>query len=140
MQADEIVITATPELANLRNAKNLLDMLKQLRPNDAPPKLILNQVGMPKRPEITPDDFAEPLGISPMAVIPFEPQLFGNAANNGRMIGEMDAKNPVVGHHERDRACADRPRRAEGQEEAGPRAACSAGSGGRRSRRIGGNG
>ena len=27
-----------------------------------------------------------------MAVIPFDPQLFGNASNNGRMLGEMDAK------------------------------------------------
>ena len=33
--------------------------MKQARPNDAPPKLILNQVGVPKRPEIKPDDFAE---------------------------------------------------------------------------------
>jgi pilus assembly protein CpaE len=95
-RADEIVITATPELANLRNTKNLVDMLKRLRPNDAPPKLILNQVGVPKRPEISVQDFAEPLGIMPMAVVPFEPLLFGNAANNGRMLGEMDAKNPVV--------------------------------------------
>jgi len=96
MQADEIVITATPELANLRNTKNLIDMLAKLRPNDAPPKLILNQVGVPKRPEISVSDFAEPLGVTPMAVIPFEPLLFGNAANNGRMLGEMDAKNPIV--------------------------------------------
>ncbi len=96
-QADEIVITATPELANLRNAKNLVDMLKKLRPNDALPKLVINQAGVPKRPEITPADFAEPLGITPMAVIPFDPLLFGNASNNGRMLGEMDAKNPIVG-------------------------------------------
>lgn len=96
MKADDIVITATPELANLRNAKNLIDMLNKLRPNDAPPKLIINQAGVAKRPEISPDDFAEPLGITPMAVIPFEPQLFGNAANNGRMLGEMDARSPIV--------------------------------------------
>ena len=96
MRADEIVITATPELANLRNAKNLIDMLKKLRPNDGPPKLVINQVGIAKRPEISPEDFAEPLGVTPMAVIPFEPQLFGNAANNGRMLGEMDAKSPIV--------------------------------------------
>jgi pilus assembly protein CpaE len=95
-QADEIVITATPELANLRNAKNLVDTLKKLRPNDAPPHLILNQAGIPKRPEISPKEFAEPLGLTPLAVIPFEPQLFGNAANNGRMLGEMDAKHAVV--------------------------------------------
>jgi pilus assembly protein CpaE len=96
MKADEIVITATPELANLRNTKNLVDMMKRLRPNDPPPKLVINQAGIPKRPEISASDFAEPLGISPMAVIPFDPLLFGNAANNGRMLGEMDAKNPVV--------------------------------------------
>lgn len=97
IKADEIVITATPELANLRNTKNMVDMLKRLRPNDTPPKLIINQAGVPKRPEIAASDFSEPLGITPMAVINFEPLLFGNAANNGRMLGEMDAKNPVVG-------------------------------------------
>jgi pilus assembly protein CpaE len=96
IQADEIVITATPELANLRNAKNLLDTLKKVRPNDVPPKLILNQTGIPKRPEISAVDFADPLGIEPMALIPFDPQLFGNASNNGRMLGEMDAQHPVV--------------------------------------------
>ncbi len=95
-KADEIVITATPELANLRNAKNMVDMLKRLRPNDAPPKLVINQMGIPKRPEISPSDFAEPLGITPMATIPFDPLLFGNAANNGRMLGEMDAGHAIV--------------------------------------------
>lgn len=96
MKADEIVITATPELANLRNTKNLVDMLKRLRPNDAPPKLIINQGGVPKRPEISVSDFSEPLGITPMAMIPFDPALFGNATNNGRMLGEMDAAHSVV--------------------------------------------
>lgn len=95
-QADEIVITAVPDLANLRNAKNLVDMLKKMRPNDAPPKLILNQAGVLKRPEISAADFAGPLGLSPMAVIPFDAQLFGNASNNGRMLGEMDAKHAAV--------------------------------------------
>lgn len=95
-RADEVVIVASPELANLRNTKNLLDTLKQLRPNDAPPRLILNQVGIPKRPEIAPLDFCGPLGIKPIATIAFEPALFGNAANNGRMLGETDAANPVV--------------------------------------------
>jgi pilus assembly protein CpaE len=95
-QADEIVITATPELANLRNTKNLMDTLKKLRPNDSPPKLVLNMAGVPKRPEISADDFAEPLDVTPMAVIPFEPALFGNSANNGRMLGEMEPQNAIV--------------------------------------------
>jgi len=96
IHADEIVITATPELANLRNTKNLVDTLRKLRPNDPPPRLVINQAGIPKRPEIAIADFSEPLGIEPMAVIPFEPQLFGSAANNGRMLGEMDAQNAIV--------------------------------------------
>ncbi len=96
VQADEIVITATPELANLRNTKNLVDMLRKARPSDAPPKLILNQTGIPKRTEISVRDFCDPLGIEPISVIPFDPHLFGNASNNGRMLGEMDAKNPIA--------------------------------------------
>lgn len=96
MQADEIVVTATPELANLRNTKNLVDTLRRLRPNDPPPRLVINQAGVPKRPEISIEDFAEPLGLEPLAVIPFEPQLFGSAANNGRMLGEMDGQHAIV--------------------------------------------
>ncbi len=96
MQADEVVITASPELANLRNTKNLVDTLRTLRPNDAAPKLILNQAGMRKRPEISPSDFAEPLDLTPLAVIPFDPQFFGTASNNGRMLGEMDPKHATV--------------------------------------------
>lgn len=95
-EADEVIITATPELANLRNAKNLVDTLKKARPNDSPPRLILNQVGVPKRPEISVDDFVDPLEIDPLAVIPFDPLLFGNAANNGRMISELEPGHAVA--------------------------------------------
>jgi pilus assembly protein CpaE len=87
--ADEVVITAVPDLANLRNAKSIVDILKQARPNDAPPKLILNQVGVPKRPEIKPDDFAGALQLLPIATIPFDPLLFGTASNNGQMIAKL---------------------------------------------------
>ncbi|MDB5523629.1 MAG: cpaE3 [Rhizobium sp.] len=93
---DEVVICAAPDLANLRNAKNMFDQLRKLRPNDKGPHLILNQVGLPKRPEILPNDFCEPLEIQPTAIIPFDTQLFGAAANSGRMIGEMDGKSPVA--------------------------------------------
>ncbi|MDI5928268.1 AAA family ATPase [Rhizobium leguminosarum] len=93
---DEVVIAAVPDLANLRNAKNMLDALRKMRPNDRPPHLILNQVGMPKRPEISPSDFCEPLEIDPIAIIPFDINLFGNAANSGRMISEVDPKSPTA--------------------------------------------
>ena len=91
--ADEVVITALPDLANLRNVKNMVDYLKTQRPNDGPPHLILNQVGMPKRPEIRGEEFVRALSLEPIAEVPFDAQLFGTAANNGQMIGESDPKN-----------------------------------------------
>lgn len=94
--ADEVVVTASPDLTNLRNTKNLIDKLIEIRPNDPKPKLILNQVGVPKRPEINVADFIAPLDLQPLAVIPFEPALFGTAANNGQMIAEADAKHAVA--------------------------------------------
>ncbi|ARM10510.1 MULTISPECIES: AAA family ATPase [Rhizobium] len=93
---DEVVIAAVPDLANLRNTKNMLDALRKMRPNDKPPHLILNQVGMPKRPEISPSDFCEPLEIDPIAILPFDINLFGNAANSGRMISEVDPRSPTA--------------------------------------------
>ena len=94
--ADEVVIVAEPELANLRNAKNLVDTLTEIRPNDALPKLVMNKVGIQKRPEITVADFTNALNIDPIAVIPFEPALFGTASNNGQMISEADPKSPIA--------------------------------------------
>ena len=91
VSADDILVVAGPDLANLRNAKNLVDMLRAARPNDHRPFYCLNQVGVPKRPEITPADFAKALEDQPLAVIPFEPQLFGTAANNGQMIAEVSS-------------------------------------------------
>jgi pilus assembly protein CpaE len=91
--ADDILIVAGPDLANLRNAKNLLDLLKAARPNDHRPFYCLNQVGIPKRPEIKPADFAKALDDDPVAVIPFEPHVFGTAANNGQMIAELSSSH-----------------------------------------------
>jgi pilus assembly protein CpaE len=94
--AEDILIVACPDLANLRNAKNLIDVLRAARPNDRRPHYCLNQVGVPKRPELKPADFAKALELQPMAVIPFEPQLFGLAANNGQMIAEVAASHRVT--------------------------------------------
>jgi pilus assembly protein CpaE len=93
ISADEILVVASPDLANLRNAKNLVDLLRQTRPNDRHPHYCLNQVGVPKRPELKAADFAKALESEPVAVIPFEPQLFGTAANNGQMIAEVGASH-----------------------------------------------
>jgi pilus assembly protein CpaE len=94
--ADDILIVAAPDLANLRNTKNLFDLLKAARPNDRPPLYCLNQVGVPKRPEIAAAEFAKAIESQPVVSIPFEPQIFGSAANNGQMIAEISANHKSI--------------------------------------------
>lgn len=94
--ADEILIVAEPELASLRNAKNFVDLARAARPNDTGARLVLNQVGMPKRPEIAPVEFAKTLGTEVLSTIPFDAQLFGTAANNGQMIAEVQAGSKAI--------------------------------------------
>lgn len=96
LSADDAIIVAGPDLASLRNTKNIIDLLKAMRPYDSPPAVVLSMVGVPKRPEIPFKDFAEALGAEPVAVIPFDPQLFGMAANNGQMVGEVAAQSKTA--------------------------------------------
>ena len=91
--ADDVVVTAVPDLSSLRNAKNIIDLVRQSRPNDAPPRLVLNQVGMPGRPEVPVKDFAAALGLEPTLVLPFDARLFGQAANNGEMIEQVNPRS-----------------------------------------------
>ena len=91
--ADDILVVAEPDLANLRNTKNMLNMLKAARPNDRPPLYCLNQVGMPKRPEIDAAGFIKTIESPPIASIPFNSRMFGTAANNGQMIAEISANH-----------------------------------------------
>ena len=92
MQADEVIITAEPDLANLRNAKNIIDLLRTARKNDNPPRLIINRANMPKRPEIPIKEFEQNLGMKAIAVIDFDVETFGQASNNGQMVEEVNPK------------------------------------------------
>jgi pilus assembly protein CpaE len=65
-------------------------MRKKTCLNDAPPRLVLNGVGMLKRPEIAAAEFAKAVETGPTAVIPHDAKLFGAAANNGQMIAEIE--------------------------------------------------
>lgn len=96
LQADELVITAAPDLANLRNAKNVVDLLKAARKHDAHPHLVLNMANVPKRPEISVKEFEQALGIKAIAVIDFDCESFGQASNNGQMIEELNPKAKSV--------------------------------------------
>jgi pilus assembly protein CpaE len=91
-QADDCVVVAEPDLANLRNAKNLIDTIRATRDADRPPLLVMNKVGMPRRPEITVKDFAGAVDLRPSLVVGFDARAFYTAANNGLMIGELTPK------------------------------------------------
>jgi pilus assembly protein CpaE len=92
---DEVVIVAEPDLANLRNAKNLADTIRALRPSENAPCLLLNKVAMPRRPEIGADEFASSIECQLIGQVPFDAALFGTAANNGQMIAEVSANNKI---------------------------------------------
>ena len=95
-QADEVVITAVPDLANLRNAKNIVDLLKSARTNDGPPHLVINMANLPKRPEIGVKEFCQSLDLDATAIIEFDSENFGQAANNGQMVEELSKKIKAV--------------------------------------------
>jgi pilus assembly protein CpaE len=90
---DEVIIVAEPDLANLRNAKNLSDTIKALRPTESEPLLVLNQVGVPRRPEIPANEFATSVECKLLGQLGFDAQTFGTAANNGQMIAEVSANH-----------------------------------------------
>ena len=94
--ADDVVITTTPDLAGLRNAKNLFDTLVKSRKNDPKPHVILNQVDRSKETEIKVAAFEDALETEVVLSIPFEPVVFGTAMNNGQMIAESNPKSPTV--------------------------------------------
>lgn len=96
MSADDILIVAEPDLANLRNIKNLIDALCAARSNDRRPFYLVNQTGMARRPEIKTVDFVRALDDEPLAVIACDPQIFGTAANNGQMIAEVSRSHKTV--------------------------------------------
>ena len=96
INSDDVVITATPDLANLRNTKNLIDFLKAQRPNDGDPILILNKTGMTKASEISVKDFASAVGLEPALVLGFEPEAYFEASNDGKMLTEIKSAAQAV--------------------------------------------
>ena len=92
LDANEVLVIAYPDLVNLRDAQAIFDRLMEKRNVDAPTRLILNRVGMAKRTELGPNDFKGPVTMTPTLNIPFEPNLFGMALNNGKSVVEENKR------------------------------------------------
>lgn len=95
-QADEVILVATPDLASLRNLKTLYERLQADRQNDRPPRIVLNQTGMQKRPEIPEKDFADIIGAPVTANLAFDGALFGTATNNGQLLRDVNKGHKIV--------------------------------------------
>ncbi len=93
---DDVIVTATPDLAGMRNAKNLIDFLKSQRPNDPAPILILNCVGMSPKTEISVKDFGAMVGADPDIVIGWDPDSHFEATNEGKMLSEVKTAGQTV--------------------------------------------
>lgn len=93
---DDVVITAAPDLANLRNTKNLIDYLREKRPNDADPILILNRTGTTKNHEISVKEFGAAVGLDPAVALAFDPEIYTQASNDGKMLTEIKAASGHV--------------------------------------------
>ena len=93
---DDVIVTATPDLAGMRNAKNLIDFLKTQRPNDPEPILILNCVGMSPKTEITVKDFGAMVGQDPHIVIGWDPDAHFEATNEGKMLADVKSAASTV--------------------------------------------
>lgn len=93
--ADQIVITATADLASFRNTKNLVDIVSGARPNDSPPLLVINQFDA-KLSSVQPQQYAEHVGLTPSIVFSWEPQLFHTAATNAAPIVQVGAKTKTA--------------------------------------------
>lgn len=94
--ADETVVVAAPDLASLRETKTVLEAIAPRRAAGNPARVVVNKLDAYRKTQLSPKDFTETLGVEPMLTLPFEPQLFGEAANNGQMLGVAAKGHKVV--------------------------------------------
>lgn len=91
--ADEVILVAEPDLPNLRNARAMMQRLRALRPNDAPPRVVLNNCRMPRRKEISADKFFKSIGARTCTTLTFDPATYGAAAAEGRALREQASRS-----------------------------------------------
>lgn len=94
-ECDDLIVVAEPDLASLKNAKQIIEQAIKIRAHDRKPALVLNKIGLPKRPEIPSAEFLKVLDADPQFIIPFDAQIFGTAANNGQMLMEAGASTSL---------------------------------------------
>jgi pilus assembly protein CpaE len=95
--ADETILVVAPDIANIRDARNLLDFLNSKRGESKAVKLVINKSDVARRTRLLPKDISNTLGVQPVAAIPFDATTFIEAANDGKMIGDRFKSHKLVG-------------------------------------------
>ncbi len=95
LDADDVVVVSSLDLAGLRDSRHLTSRLKELRGDQAPVHLVLNHAGAFKKSELTPRDFENAVEMAPEIVLQHDPNLFGAASNNGQMLGEVNRRHKI---------------------------------------------
>ena len=93
LDANEVIITAYPDLANLRDAKSILDILREMRGVNSQTRLILNKVGLAKEFELSAKDFEASIKTFPTTKIPFEAMVHMSAMNSGQSLLENNGRS-----------------------------------------------
>lgn len=96
MDANDLVVVAYPDLANLRDARNLLDRLREPRGVQAPTRLVFNRAGMARKGELTAKDFEEGAGVKPALSIPHDGPAFATAMNSGEPVCTAAPGSPAA--------------------------------------------
>jgi len=96
VDADDTVIVGVPDLYNLRDGKNMFEFLSPNRGLEAPTRLVLNKVGELKKGELSEKEFKDVLGTKPSLNIPFDPDAFSAAMNNGDMLRKVASKSKAA--------------------------------------------
>jgi len=93
--ADEIIVTARPTLASLRNTKSLGEVLNAGRVADAPVRLVLNGIGGYGKSEIPAKDFEAAVAMKNAVRIGYDTSLFGDAGTKGQVVAEASKNHKI---------------------------------------------
>lgn len=96
MDANELVVVAYPDLANLRDARNLLERLAEPRGVQAPTRLVFNRAGLVRKGELAARDFEDGAGVKPAAIIPYDGAAFAAAMNTGEPVCAAAPGSPAA--------------------------------------------
>jgi len=88
--ADDIVLVSSPELAGMRNARNLLDQLRLIRTHDQPPLMVINRAGRSRYGEIARKDFEKHIGQDVAVALAEDMEAFGKTLTYGKTM--LDAR------------------------------------------------